>query len=56
MQIQLNKVDNGWLVMSPPQDSRISARTPQEQPQPVVHFCADYDDVCNYIKQFFPIS
>jgi hypothetical protein len=57
-EIQLKQVENGWLVVSAPNepvDERIppQMRTP---PSPVIHFCHDYDEVCTYIKAFFPIK
>lgn len=56
-QFQVSLIANGYLVASAPSDASMrAAATNNQQPQPVVHYCADYDEVCDYIKQFFRIS
>lgn len=58
MQIQITQVNNGYLVATPtevPQNSRLSVeqRAAIAQ-QPTVHYCYDYNEICDYIKAFFP--
>jgi len=55
MNIQIAKIDNGWLVMTPPTPNEYNkAQQLGQQPQPHTKYCEDYDDVIIHIKQFFP--
>ena len=59
MQIQLTTVQNGWLVASPPDMSKVNVRnhSPEQLQQmaqtPEITFCEDYDAVCVHLKRFF---
>lgn len=59
MQIQVSSVDNGYLVASPreltdSEKKRMNAvEMSQAATQPQVHYCSDYNEVCQYIKRFF---
>jgi len=45
--IQINKINNGYLIMTPPQANQI---TLGQQPQPVVHYVADKDELIAYLQ------
>lgn len=53
-QIVIQQINNGWLVITP--DPNFKPKGPQDQHQPVQQACADYNDVCEYLKKFFPVE
>jgi hypothetical protein len=57
IQIQINEISNGFLVAMPPSEKVISRMMQQNiQPQPVVTFCKDYKEVCNTLKNNWPLT
>jgi len=61
LSINIQQIDNGYLVAFPPVIQKVSAisRDPRQQqeqlpPQPVVRFGANYEEVCNLLKEAFP--
>ena len=52
-QINITKIQNGWLVGNPGQGP--SAANPQGTP-PVLVYCIDYDAVCAAIRPMFPAT
>ncbi len=53
---QITEIENGYLVMTAPKQPAIHSRNqqPEQQPQPVTTFCADYAAVCEALKAQFP--
>jgi hypothetical protein len=45
--IQINKIENGWLIMTPPTNNQIVLG---QQPQPVVHYVENKDELVAYIE------
>ena len=59
MQIQISSIKNGFLIASQTpiteemQKMYEHAQLVEIAKQPVVRFCEDYRETCEYIKQFF---
>lgn len=51
--IQIMKIENGYLVQSAVVQN---PKTGEILAPPRSWFCAEYDDVCECVKQFFPPS
>jgi len=47
MQIQINQIENGWLVMTPPRDK---IDLGNGQPHPEVHYCSTMGEVLDYLR------
>lgn len=49
--IQINKIDNGYLIMTPPAANTLKLGNPQNHnPQPTVHYVADRDELIAYLQ------
>lgn len=54
IQIQIKEIQNGMLVVGPPESqARFKGQEPQ-QTEPSLTYCADYEELCEYLKKFFP--
>lgn len=55
MQIQITKIVNGYLVVAPPLPEEIRfAQANNQQVEPKVTYCTDYNAVCRCLKQTWP--
>ena len=51
MQIQITKIDNGYLVATPGVQSKIN---PNQGTAPTVQYCANFTAVVNVLKELWP--
>lgn len=57
-QLQISKIDNGWLVATPPvQTNIIDRQTGQPRQEPgEVNYCADVDAICDKVKELLVVN
>jgi hypothetical protein len=49
--IQINKIDNGYLIMTPPAANTLKLGSPINNfPPPTVHYVADMDELIAYLQ------
>ena len=56
-ELHITVVDNGMLIASPSDRPVImDQQGNQQQQRPKIHHCADFDELCDYLKELLVIE